>query len=250
VGFFDFRCPISGLSLRAADAALLGLIEVTPARWLPLTLPIVGSYDRLGSIDGFVPDFRSELLVSGFVRFARAGRVAAPGSPDEYLQFTRGPTIERLLHLFERVNTMSQWGAVPFTLDGRPLRQVLIHAGIFAALAPPKRPARAPGYEELEEKLASAPVAAQARELFEEVIIGTDEVRSAASVALSQLTRVTRWLENHGKQWSPVVESGQYYASDDLEMAREAKVRLIRSNELVAVINRVIEALEEECAEG
>jgi hypothetical protein len=51
VGFFDFRCPISGLSLRAADAAFVGLIEATPGRWLPLTLPIVGSYDRGPTIE-------------------------------------------------------------------------------------------------------------------------------------------------------------------------------------------------------
>jgi hypothetical protein len=248
VGFFDFRCPISGLSLRAARAVHVALVEVTPGRWSPLSLPLVGCYDRGGSVDGFVPDFRTELFVSGFARMARAGRADAEGEPDEFARFSRAPGIDQLLRLFERVNTMSQWGDVPFTLDGCPLRQVLIHAGVFAALAPAARPTRAPEYEQLEAQLAAAPVAPQARELFEAVIIAPDEVRIAASVALAQLAAFTRWLEASGRQWSPASESGQFFASEDLEFAREARTRLAAIPELLPVIDGVIAELEAECA--
>ena len=144
MGFFDFRCSISGLSLRAAHAVHVALIEAEPGRWLPLSLPITGSYDRLGSIDGFVPDFRSELFVRGFARMARAGRADSTAASEEFTSFTRGPTIERLLHLFERVNTMSRWSPMPFTLDGCALRQALFDARCFAALTAATRPAGAP----------------------------------------------------------------------------------------------------------
>lgn len=247
MGLFDFRCPISGLSLRAANAVHIGLIEATAGRWLPLTLPLVGCYDRAGSIDGFTPDFRTALFVAGFAGFVRAGRVAAPGAREELADFTRAPTIERLLYLFERVNTMSPWrNIVPFTLDGCSLRQVLIHAGVFAALAPATPQTRPPDYEQLEDQLARAPVAAQARELFEAVIIESDAVRGAASVALRQLTRLDRWLEQHRRAWSPDCESGQFYPDDDLKFAREARTTLAGTPVLLSVVDRVIADLEAE----
>ena len=37
-------------------------------------LPLVGAYDHLGSINGFVPDFRTELLVAGCARPVSAGQ--------------------------------------------------------------------------------------------------------------------------------------------------------------------------------
>ncbi|MBL9103206.1 MAG: hypothetical protein JNL82_19830 [Myxococcales bacterium] len=249
MGLFDFRCPISGLSLRAAPAVHVALIEATPGAWRPLSLPLVGRYDRGGSIDGFRPDFRTDLLVAGFVRCVKAGRVAAAGAPDEYAAFTRAPAVEPLLHLFERVNTMSRWGAMPFTLDGRQLRQVLVHADVFAALAPPPARPQPPTHEELEQQLARSPLADQGREIYEEVIIAADAIRAAASSALTQLDRFDRWLIDSHKHWSPVAETGQFFPSDDLEFARAARTLLAGWPELQAVVDRVVVHLERVCAE-
>ncbi|WAS99270.1 hypothetical protein [Nannocystis punicea] len=249
MGLFDFRCPVSGLSLRAADAVHVALIEVSPGEWSPLSLPLRGCYDRGGSIDGFTPDFRTELFVAGFARFVQAKRVEAGWARDELASFVRRPGIESLLYLFERVNTMSEWGEATFTLDGRSLRQVLIHAQVFTAVAPPVRPAQAPEYEALEQQLARAPVAPQAREMFEEIIIAADPVRVEASAALSQLTAFTRWLAAHQRRWSPAAETGQFGVLEDLEFAREALVKLDGSPKLLRVIERVLEELEEEARE-
>lgn len=249
MGLFDFRCPISGLSLRASPAVHVALIEATPGAWRPLSLPLVGRYDRGGSIDGFRPDFRTDLLVAGFVRCIKAGRVAAAGAPDEYAAFTRAPGIERLLRLFERVNTMSRWGAMPFTLDGRQLRQVLVHADVFAALAPPPARPQPPTHEELEQQLARAPLAEQGREIHEEIIIAADAIRAAATSALTQLARFDRWLLENGKHWSPVAETGQFCAPDDLKFARTARTLLARWPELQEVVDRIATRLEGECDE-
>lgn len=248
MGFFDFRCPISGLSLRGAGATHVALIEHAQGRWLPLTLPLTGRYDRLGSIDRLRPDFRTELFAAGFVGFVRAGRVAAPGAPDELAAFRRAPGVEALLELFERVNTMSQWGAMPFTLDGCQLRQVLFHAGVFGALAPDDPRPPPPSCEQLEDQLARAPVAPQLRELYEEIIIADDEVRLTASVALAQLGKLGEYLERQGEGWSPAAETGQFYCDDDLAFAREARARLAGTAELLPVIDRVIARLVEESA--
>lgn len=250
MGFFDFCCPVSGLSLRAANAVHVGLIALTPGRWQPLTLPLAGCYDRLGSIDGFKPDFRTEMLVAGFARFARAGRVAADDVAGEFAEFTGAPDILGLLAMFERVNTMSQWNSMKFTLDGHPLRQVLVHAEVFAALAPVTRRPQAPTSEQLAAQLARSPMAPQARELYEQAFSASDAVRSAAGVALTQLTSVTDWLERRGLGWSPVVESGQFYPDDDLKFARQARVRLADAPELLPVIDRSIAEFEREVADA
>lgn len=96
MGFFDFRCPVSGLSLRAARAVHVALLEATRGRWSPLGLPIEGTHDRLGSIDGLRPDLGLDLFVAGFARMAAAGRVDGSGAADEYAAFTAVPAIDRL----------------------------------------------------------------------------------------------------------------------------------------------------------
>jgi len=242
LGFFDFRCPISNLSLRAARAVHIPLIELTAGRWSPVGLPLVGTYDRLGSIDGFVADFRVELLVAGFARMAAAGRIDARGAAQEFAEFTASPSAERLLRLFERTNTMR----VPFTLDGKMLRQVLIHAEVFADLASTARLPHAPDAKSLAAQLARAEIAPQARELLEPIVHASDEVRHDAAVALTQLKDLTSWLAAHGKRWSPRAEFGQYDAPEDLRIARLARAKAASTPELVPAIDRVVMELEQE----
>ncbi|MCU0657191.1 MAG: hypothetical protein MUF64_18600 [Polyangiaceae bacterium] len=247
MGFFDFCCPISGLSLRASPAVHIALLEATPGAWRPLSLPLAGRYDRGGSIDGFRLDFRTDLLVAGFVRCIKSGRVVA-SARDEYAAFSCAPSIARLLHLFERVNTMSKWGAMPFTLDGRQLRQILIHADVFTAIAPLTARPQPPTYEELEQQLVRSPLADQGREIFEEIIIADDVIRAAGASALTQLSCFDRWLNDNHKPWSPTAKTGQFCAPDDLRLARAAHHRLTRWPELQAVVDRVLLRLESECA--
>ncbi|MDC0723176.1 hypothetical protein [Nannocystis bainbridge] len=250
MGLFDFRCPVSGLSLRAADAVHVALIELDPGEWAPLSLPVVGCYDRGGSIDGFTPDFRTDLFAAGFARFYKCGRADGPDVSHELREFSRQPDFGRLLHVFERVNTMSQWHAMEFTLDGLPLRQVLIHAEVFSTVAPSEPPTRAPAFEAIEQQLAAAPVAPQAREMFEALIIADDPIRCQTAAALSQLAAFSRWLAERGKSWSPAPESGQYFVETDLEFAREARTTWAADPQVLSVVELVIQDLEEELAGG
>lgn len=248
VGLFDFRCPITGLSLRASDAVHIALVAVTPERWAPLSLPIRGSYDRLGSIDFITPDGSTAQFVAGFARMVKAGRVVAHGALDELAVFARAPGLEALLKLFARVNTDSIWWPSPFTLDGRQMRQMLIHADAFEALAP-EVPSRAPEYEALEQQLLGAPIDPLAREMFEDVIIGDEALRLRASVALTRVAALDAWLAAHERAWAPGNETGQYYTSIDLEFALAARRELAADPALVRVIDGVIAELEREAEE-
>jgi len=123
----------------------------------------------------------------------------------------------------------------------------LIHAEVFAALAPPTPPPRAPTADALADQLACAAVAPQARALFAPVVHADDEVRAAASVALAQLTAFTDWLTANRKRWTPKVESRQFGPHEDLQFAREARTALAATPALRPVIDRVIATLEREC---
>ncbi len=248
MGHYDFRCPISGLSLRGSDAVHIALVAVTPERWAPLSLPIRGSYDRLGSIDFITPDGLSALFVAGFARMVKAGRVLAPSARAEFAAFGHAPELEPLLKLFACVNTASIWSPSPFTLDGRQLRQMLIQADIFEALAP-ELPTRAPGYEALEQQLHGAPIDPLAREIFEELIIGDDILRLQASVALTRLAALDAWLAAHDRTWAPGTTTGQYDTSIDLEFALAARSNLAAHPALVRVIDGVLAGLEREVEE-
>lgn len=248
MGLFDFRCPITGLSLRASNAVHIALVAVTPGRWAPLTLPIRGSYDRLGSIDFITPDGMTALFVGGFARMVKAGRVRAPGAPERLDAFIRAPGLEALLKLFARINTDSIWAPSPFTLDGRQMRQMLIQADAFEALAPDV-PTRAPGYEALEQQLHAAPIDPLAREMFEEVIIGDDDLRLRASVALTRVAALDAWLAAHDRTWAPGDKTGQFDTSIDLEFALAARHDLAAHPALVRVIDGVLAELEREVEE-
>lgn len=248
VGLYDFRCPITGLSLRGSDAVHIALVAVTPERWAPLSLPIRGSYDRLGSIDFITPDEMTALFVDGFARMVKAGRIQATSARNEFATFIRAPGLEALLKLFACVNTDSIWASSPFTLDGRQMRQMLIQADVFEALAPDV-PTRAPGYEALEQQLNGAPIDPLAREMFEEMIIGDDDLRLRASVALTRVAALDAWLAARDRTWAPGNETGQFYTSIDREFALAARRNLAAHPALVRVIDGVIAELEREAEE-
>lgn len=245
MGLFDFRCPLTGLSLRASKAVHIALVAVTPERWAPLSLPIRGTYDRLGSIDFVTPDGLTALFVVGFARMVKAGRVLAPYATREFPAFARAPGLETLLKQFALVNTDSVRATSSFTLDGRPMRQMLIQADAFEALAPDV-PTRAPGYEALEQQLQAAPIDPLAREMFEEVIIGDDALRLQASVALARVTALDAWLAARGLPWAPGDQLGQYDNPTDLEFALAARPGLAAHPALLRVIDDTIARLERE----
>lgn len=194
------------------------------------------------------PDGMTALFVDGFARMVKAGRVQAPGARNEFAAFVRAPGLEALLKLFACVNTDSIWAPSPFTLDGRQMRQMLIQADVFEALASDV-PTRAPGYEALEQQLHGAPIDPLAREMFEEVIIGDDDLRLRASVALTRVAALDAWLAARDRTWAPGDETGQFYRSIDLEFALAARRNLAAHPALVRVIDGVIAELEREAEE-
>ncbi|MEU2673828.1 hypothetical protein ABZ622_34185 [Streptomyces sp. NPDC007164] len=133
MGFYDFRCAVTGISLRGTDAVLVGLRPVGD-RYRPLTLGIVGEYNRLGSIDRIAEDPHTDLVAEYFHRRARAGDfVMDPGYADNYGNPPRD--IECLLAYFERNVSDSSEEHPAATLFGRRVFSTLVARPVWTALA-------------------------------------------------------------------------------------------------------------------
>lgn len=50
MGLFDYRCMISGLSLKSSKTTLV-LLEKLKGHYVPIALPVFGQYNRSGAID-------------------------------------------------------------------------------------------------------------------------------------------------------------------------------------------------------
>jgi hypothetical protein len=66
MGFYDYRCMLSGVSLKGARATVVLLIDDAGKRH-PIGLPVHGSYNRSGTIDGVRPDAASDALLAFFL---------------------------------------------------------------------------------------------------------------------------------------------------------------------------------------
>ena len=135
MGLYDYRCMATDLSLRGERAVAVLLAETAPGQWVPASLPVRGTYNGSGTVDGVVPDGFTELLVHNFARAIDAGRIVLTNDALDYWQNPAeldAPLdgIEHVLTVVERATTCSPSTC---TFDGRPLCHALIHEGIYDA---------------------------------------------------------------------------------------------------------------------
>src|SRR5262245_61758488 len=104
MGFYDYRCMVTGVSLKGAKTALV-LLDRAGKEHRPITLAITGQYNRLGSIDHIAEDDNARLVLAYFLARLDDGALAVNkaelgGEPID--------GIERLLELVERGVTMGE----------------------------------------------------------------------------------------------------------------------------------------------
>jgi hypothetical protein len=205
MGLYDYRCMVSGVSLKGSDAALV-LLEQAGAAFAPMALAITGNYNRLGAIDGIREDANTALVLDFFLAKLASGElVIDEGEAPEGIG-----DIEALLQLIERCVTMDSSAAV---LNGQRLLYALICRPVWGALvraAPP----------------TDTPAGALLQELFAEGSVGREIYKGSLSRLtrqLKELAAVSRFLAQRGIAWKPPEDPEQHYSEEMCQFLAEAK---------------------------
>jgi hypothetical protein len=220
--------------------------EVTAGTWVPASLPVRGSYNRLGTVDMIERDFQTDLLASGFERALAAGRVVlAPGvladwqRPRESRTVANEP-IDRVLEAVECATTQAHNACM---FDGRPLCHTLVQSAVYDAVVQATRDASA-SEEELDSLLASVLPGGAGAVLYEALAASPAETRIAAARALADLHSFSGWAAERGG-WTPGKSAGQH---DDLDTIRGYQTALRRFESVAwmnAALERAMTAFEE-----
>jgi hypothetical protein len=205
MGFYDYRCTVTGVSLKGSDAALV-LLAATGKGFTPVALAIMGTYNRLGSIDNIDEDNNIDKVVSYFVDKLETGELVineshAPEGIED---------IEPLLNVVERSVTES---SNAFVLNGQQIVYALICRDVWNAIV----------------KAAPAPTAsgkALLHELFPEGSVGREIYEGNASAVtrnLKQFAAVNSFLAQRGIPWKPPEHPEQHYGEEMKQYLAEAK---------------------------
>lgn len=210
MGHFDYRCAVSGVSLRGADAVLVGL-EPAGERYRPVILGITGSYDRLGSIDDITEDVNTELVTAYFRERARTGDfVLATHHEGEFGNPPRD--IASVLGYFERNLNDSSEERPAAALFGQRLFPALVAKPVWSAVAS----TYAPGGGSAE---------AWFKELFGDSRAAEEAYRGRIpdlASHIGELAAVDGFLRARGLTWA-LPESEQHYGSEMRAYLEEAR---------------------------
>lgn len=124
----DFRCQLSGISLLHAECALV-LLSSNSGRWVPLSLPLWGVYEGVGTLGQMDEGPNAELILAGFQRALREGRA-------ELDRNTLGDLADELDHVETLVNLIAfsqVQGLDAVRWEGQPVGFALASAHVAAA---------------------------------------------------------------------------------------------------------------------
>lgn len=196
MGFYDYRCGLTGVSLNGADTVLVPLLEGAGGKLEPLALALKGNYNRLGAIDGIHDDPANALLVEFFVSRLKTGGFAVD---QEYLQgYGHYPVdnLDALVGALERNVTDYPKAAM---LNGKSVKYALFSQIIWRVVAQ-RSPARA---ATLEEVLPGSPMI--------HIYAGhLDEL----TAQVAELASMKALMHARGIPWTSPEDPSQHYAEE------------------------------------
>ena len=225
MGFYDCRCMVTGVSLKATSARLV-LLQQIGESWRPIALPILGTYNRLGSIDGISEDANSSLVLRDFLQKMQTGDFVVD---QEYLR-SHGcfpiTDVEKLLACFER--NINDYGNAA-VLRGRPVVFALICWSVWNALA-------GGSVGEAEASLWDLP---EAQDVYR-------ENQKQVTNLIHELAAVSQFLAKRGIPWKPADDAGQHYDEEFQQYLEEARRNFKDCPELLDAFDLYEEDIEEE----
>jgi hypothetical protein len=225
MGFYDYRCLASGVSLKGQPTAFV-ILEQGGDTFVPCSVPVVGAYDRLGAIDNVIADENSARLLRAFqATTAQIARIDWEAIDLEPLPLSR---FDDLARAFDRALID---GVSAIECDGTVLSYSLLHRDVLQTIVSD----------------AVATDADDTTTLLQRVI-GTaafpTRVYGAAAAAndvilrreLAELLQLNTWLAVHGIPWAPPSDPEQHFGSDTERFVREAEQRFANDPRLVATL--------------
>jgi hypothetical protein len=208
MGLYDCRCMVTGVSLKASDAALV-LLQQKGKTYHPIALAIQGTYNRLGSIDNIDEDENTELIWNYFEAKSHGDEFVTETRYLEICECWPMKGIEDLLTCFERNINDHKKAAV---LHGQPVVFALICQTIWKSLA------RSPVAKKSATQLFA--------HLFADVPAATEIYRdnlTEVSTQLKELSAVSDFLTSRKLAWKPADNPGQDYAEEMRQYLAEAR---------------------------
>ena len=208
MGFYDYRCMLTGVSLQGEHAVLVPLFEDGGAL-APVAFGIKGSYNRLGAIDNILEDANTAAILKFFL-----GKLATREFvvDEDYL---RGHSafpithIEQLLAGFERNVTEYPRAA---RLNDNPVLYGLISQSVWQAIAEAALPF--PSNRNVHQDLfAGSPIAA--------AIYG-GRIGDLTTHA-KELAAVMALMSSRDIAWSAPQEHDQWYVREMIQFLSEAR---------------------------
>lgn len=213
MGFFDYRCMISGLSLSSARVALV-LLEEIGNDFVPIALPVFGQYNRIGAINGIFEDDSTRRTLEYFQSKINAGEAEIDWKEAYWngSSLSRIESIEQLIACIERGVTMNCDSVV---LKGNRMLYALIDYKIWNAAAS----------LEVEEEILPFTESGIWREIYSQPIPYFDNYTF-------ELKNVQNFLTNHGIPWLPPTDAHQH-TDEEINAFLEAATLKFKDNERI-----------------
>jgi predicted DNA-binding WGR domain protein len=228
MGFFDHNCALTGVSLKGEDAELF-LIREGKEGYAPAGLPIKGTYDRLGSIDGIDETPLVDEQWKAIKKLVKSGLVTVKQADD--------------LEAFLRA--CGKWeGRVK--VGGSPLHFMLVSAtmGEAAVEAVESGKKAFPGLSRVALKKLGTPA------LVERAFAGTEPGPSIVAAiledgesveddlqdALVRIIQLGAWLAAHDKKWDQTPGGDQHYEEEMRAALDEARRAFAGDKKMLAAI--------------
>lgn len=184
MGMFDLRCRLSGLptsllhSLDGAPTCSMLLLEEVDGRWLPLTPPVRGVYDRYGRIELW-PAHLTPLALEVGERLTALWEAGTLTADFDDLEHQRNSQLGGAAAEFLGLASAMVFNAGALHLDGHRVLPTLWLGPVVDAIA-----ADAPAPEDAERRFREDPTDADARAVF------CDHLMERGRAALAEFVRL------------------------------------------------------------
>ncbi|QSQ21264.1 hypothetical protein JY651_39745 [Pyxidicoccus parkwayensis] len=213
MGAYDYRCLLSGISLRGAECVAI-VLQREAEGWQPASLPMRGRYNGYGSIDS---DFRERSYIDD-----QATRSFEDAVGEQRIKLDVEATFswrrsdregrDRMLATIERAATGH--GTVVFS--GRRVVHTLMDAAFFDAICAELTETQESTNALLERVLPTALGRWWYGDLAESPI---RDVQSQLRKGLLQVAAVSAWMQQHGIEWAtPPVFDGPGEQHDEYQI--------------------------------